>query len=674
MKTTFSLFILILLLNPFVFGQNNPPVAVNDTVYGFPGYPYRLNILANDYDPDGDSIYVKISGPSSMITRINDTTWEVKFSGGTGITTEYDSITTGYYLLVDSQGETCAGKVVFIYSYAPRFEYIDANNISALISPFGNHFWDLRNSHFEVPKGSGKTAVFNHTLWAGGLDQNNQLFFAGEKYRQVGKDYFQGPITSAVIDSSFSKLWNRVWKIDKEKIRYHINNWNKAGYTPIDAIASWPAHGDTSKGESYHIAPFYDKDGDGHYSPMQGDYPLIRGDQAVYFIYNDFAGIHTESEGARLGIEIHGMAYEFDRPDDSVLNNTLFFHLDILNKSAYDYHDTYISLFTDFDLGYANDDYVGTDVTHGMVYAYNGTEIDGNGEPEAYGEHPPAFGLCLLGGPFMNADGTDNPDSGCGYNTAQFNFGDGVADNERLGLCGSITFTNGGGYYCTEPAVAIEYYEYMKNIFTDGTHLNYGAAGHPQYGSVGPDCMYIYPGDSDTLCNWGTGGVLPNGGYNQNGYYWTEGTAGNDPNDRRMLAETGPFTFAAGQTQPLDYCFIFARDYQGNNLTSLDLLEQYSEILTSQAENLTLLPQTYYSVKEKYQSDRLKVIPNPVTDRVRIVSPESSASPFLISDINGQVRKSGNLVNGTAEVNLNDLKPGVYVVRSGGSNAKIIKL
>jgi len=38
------------------FGQNNAPVAVNDTIKGFVGQTYTLNMLKNDFDPDGDSI------------------------------------------------------------------------------------------------------------------------------------------------------------------------------------------------------------------------------------------------------------------------------------------------------------------------------------------------------------------------------------------------------------------------------------------------------------------------------------------------------------------------------------------------------------------------------------------------------------------------------------------
>ena len=44
------------------FGQNHAPVAVNDTIYGVVGntvYVTLSLLLKNDYDPDGDSIFIK---------------------------------------------------------------------------------------------------------------------------------------------------------------------------------------------------------------------------------------------------------------------------------------------------------------------------------------------------------------------------------------------------------------------------------------------------------------------------------------------------------------------------------------------------------------------------------------------------------------------------------------
>ena len=47
--------------------------------------------------------------------------------------------------------------------------------------------------------------------------------------------------------------------------------------------------GDTSLGQAPYLAPFVDVDYDGLYNPALGDYPDVMGDQAIFFIFNDFS-------------------------------------------------------------------------------------------------------------------------------------------------------------------------------------------------------------------------------------------------------------------------------------------------------------------------------------------------------------------------------------------------
>lgn len=167
--------------------------------------------------------------------------------------------------------------------------------------------------------------------------------------------------------------------------------WHPGAEIPED-ILTWPA-----------IAPFVDVDSDGVYNPHNGDYPDILGDMALYCIYNDNYDYyqngtvqHTETGGAPLGVEIHCMLYGFNAPDDEILNNTLFMRQWIYNRSANDYHNVYVGSWTDFDIGYAQDDYVGCNVTNGYFYGYNASPVDGNGEPGSYGTNPPARNMTLI--------------------------------------------------------------------------------------------------------------------------------------------------------------------------------------------------------------------------------------------------------------------------------------
>jgi hypothetical protein len=667
MKTSF-LIIALLIASVTTFGQNQAPVAVNDTLYATVGDTIvvtRSFLLQNDFDPDGDSIFIKyVFG----FQKVNDTTWR----RNTDIYST-DSISIGRYIIRDEHNvnSILSDNIITVVKGYLRSDSLNINNINATIDPIGSHFWDYETAHFEVPKGSGKHSIFTHSMWIGGMRDDTQICTSADRFRQ-GQDFIVGPLT-ANQDSNHYIKWNRNWKISKIQIQYHINNWNQPGYEPIEVIKNWPAHGESSLGQSQNIAPYFDMNSNGIYEPLSGDYPLIRGDEAVFFVFNDDV-LHTASFSEKLGIEIHGMAYEYNRPNDSTLYNTLFMHYDIINLSTYNYQDTYLGLFTDFDLGFAMDDYIASDVTNGMMYGYNGTAVDGAGQPYAYGDHPPAIGLKVIGGPFLEPDGIDNLSGECGFSLNGLNFGDNIADNERMGMTNFIYYNNQPYYPDTVLIVGNKYYNYMRNIWNDGTHMIYGGNAHPSAGGLGPDCNFMFPGNSDTICNYGTNGILPNGGLNQNGNYWTEATVGNIPDDRRGVASIGPFNFDAGEAIPLDYCFTWARDYNGDNISSAELLRTRIAALAPSWNTLINAPETYFGVTETEQGKLILVYPNPVKNKATITNEDSSQREYLLYSINGIFIKQGILKPGNNLLDISELKAGVYILKSGNSNVRIVKM
>ena len=44
---------------------------------------------------------------------------------------------------------------------------IALNNVRALIQTGGDMWWDFKNAQYEIPKGSGKTALWNGGIWVG---------------------------------------------------------------------------------------------------------------------------------------------------------------------------------------------------------------------------------------------------------------------------------------------------------------------------------------------------------------------------------------------------------------------------------------------------------------------------------------------------------------------------
>ena len=427
-------------------------------------------------------------------------------------------------------------------------------------------------------------------------------------------------------------------------------------------------------GQPEKLAPFSDRNGNGIYEPFDGDYPEIRGDQCLFFIFNDDRGPHLESQGNKLRAEIHGMAYAWDIPTDSAFNNTVFLSYKIFNRSQHTYDSVYLGMFTDIDIGYMNDDYIGCDVERSMYYGYNGTPIDGTGQPYAYGENPPAQCVIFIGGPLMDADGIDNPryDSEghqlCDVSVNGINFGDSIVDNERLGMRKFVYMNNSGGgvpFYMTDPLFAPEYYQFLRGIWKDGTRMIYGGNAHLSAGGYGPECDFMFPGESDSL-NWGSGCIPPNGPVN-----WTETTAGNYPNDRRCMGSTGPFTFHPGDVQDMDIAFSWARDYGSrSSLGSVEKLRLMTNIVNN-AFVANTLPngKPFVGIPDRVENHQLplNVYPNPASNQVSVVFSQGMESKAIIEfyTIQGKVLLVKEKANNEYKINLDvsELEGGFYFIR-----------
>ncbi len=514
---------------------------------------------------------------------------------------------------------------------------LTVNNVRAYIET-GGTMWFKEVSEYEVPKGSGKTSMFSSGLWIGGLDANGQLKLAAVRFRQLGDDYWTGPLklSGASTTQSMCIKFDKLFKITRAEVDEHIASYNTSGYVMPTSISQWPAHGDA--GYSYYLAPFFDFNENGVYDPENGDYPyydidnslcpwtednialaakhelprtpedklyygdnwensngmiyadhVLKGDETLFWIFNDNAGSHTESSGPAIGLEIRGQAFGFSTNDE--LNNMTFYSYEIINRSTYTLTQTYFSQWADPDLGFAEDDYVGCDVSRGLGYCYNGPNVDGSGQSWAYGDQPPAVGVDFFQGPYMDPDGRDNPkfhaDSAVfsgycdkflksNYVSDQMaingvNFGDSIVDNERFGMRRFVFHNNSSGPV-GDPGVAFEYYNLLRGIWKDNTKMRYGGNAHASNGGNGPDCDFMFPGLSD-VCNWGTQGVDPNPTqYGPDG--WTEKNVGNAPADRRIMQSAGPFTLKPGSVNYITVGIPWARAAQGGAQASVDLLKR----------------------------------------------------------------------------------------------------
>jgi hypothetical protein len=313
-----------------------------------------------------------------------------------------------------------------------NFKWLEINNVRTRINTGGDMWWDFEVAQYEIPKGSKKMSMFSAALWIGGLDANGNLKMAALRYRQVGNDYWPGPLTidgTASITPEVCAQYDKLTYITRAEVDDFLA-WfdDKAGhpdYTIPESILKYPAHGEG--GQSFYLAPFYDADHDLEYKPENGDYPyydlsnelchtktptaegkgnlvdqVLKGDATLWWVFNDKGNIHTESKGEPIGLEIRAQAFGFSTNDE--INNMTFYSYEIINRSTYRLTQTYFSQWVDTDLGFAKDDYVGCDVMRGLGYCYNGTSVDGSGQSFAYGNQPPAIGVDFFQGPYIDND------------------------------------------------------------------------------------------------------------------------------------------------------------------------------------------------------------------------------------------------------------------------------
>ena len=516
------------------------------------------------------------------------------------------------------------------------FAWLNINNARVRVNAGGDMWWDLpggSGAKYYIPANGSATSLYAGSLWIAGMDINNQLKIAAVKFRQGlnfngGTDFWTGPLTvdgTASIDPATCMEYDKMYNITRAEVDDFLQNCNEfgvpnPGYEIPANIMNWPAHGDPARGMSYYLAPFFDRDEDGVYDPTQGDYPyydienklcnegtnpsitmeeeyqgtvhgsllrdqVIKGDQTIWWVFNDKGNAHTESGGSAIGMEIRAQAFAFATNDE--INNMTFYSYEIINRSTYKLTNTYFSPWTDVDLGYADDDYVGCDVSRGLGYGYNGAPIDGSGQTQAYGANPPAVGVDFFQGPYIDPDGLDNPkydslgNQLCDESINGVNFGNGIPDDERFGMRRFVYHNNGSGTPNYDPQEAAEYYLLLRGIWTNGAKMQYGGTAVPgQAGTVGPVCDFMFPFDSDP-CNWGTGGLMPNGGFNQNGFYWSEETGNNgkpnDVGDRRFMQSAGPFTLQAGAVNYITFGVPWARATTGKPWASVELLRKVDD-------------------------------------------------------------------------------------------------
>ena len=441
---------------------------------------------------------------------------------------------------------------------------LDVNNVRARLLVGGDMWWDGNRAAYVVPQvepGEPEvSALFAGALWMGGVDPAGNLKLAAQQFgtSSGSSDYWPGPLAAnaTTTQAEVCKNWDKIFSVRGEEIDLHLAQYAQAVEDNVaydisaipKGVIEWPGLGnefffdifgfqlpDAPQG----LAPFWDENGDGMYTPQFGDYPIIeiRGcseptyaDGMEFWIFNDAGNVHTESGADAIQMEVHALAFAY--ATDDALNDMTFTRYKLINRAVESLDSTFFGIWLDADLGCSEDDYVGCDTIRDLMYVYNRDAIDGSaganctGGVPTYGDKVPYLGVDYFRGPLAPKIIGDNgelinPNVGQTFDTIV-----------EIGMSSFIYFNRQSpttNPSMIDPITPLNYYNILNGVWPDGTPMTVGGNG---FGGteVTKFAFHDEPNVADgwSMCEEN----LPN-------------------QDRRTVQSSGPFRLDPGQVNEL---------------------------------------------------------------------------------------------------------------------------
>lgn len=678
------------------------PIAGNEVIVLTKKPVYRVNAAgtvsgimginsAHDVQPKGDSLLFLINNRIYVLHNNEIHLWNLIPNGGLRLS----PTTVPAFFQHSAQGKTYAlyETTLIINDSLMQMDdtensvnrrYLDINQVKALYLNGGDMFWDrgtTNNARYNVPKEHDTVQSARHTMfalspWFGGKS-NNQLHQTGQLYRQSsvgGLGYRSGPLDTLARPFAEEVRYDRLWKINRYDVEAFKNAWQRGlvqngSYYPNFDFRDWPGN----RPDGSKLAPFFDFNNDGIYRYTDGDYPIIKGDQAIWMVFHDKVPNRTQN-APPLGIEVQCMAYAYvcnqTNTIDSVLNYTTFLDYKVINKSLNTYNDSYFAVWADGDIGFAMNDYVGMDVQGNGFYFYNGEPQDSC--RVCYGANPPAQGVYLLKGPTAIAnDGKDNNRNGM------------IDELEEDVAFSSFMYFNNDNTVIGNPTISENFYQYSRGIWKDDSAMVYGGNAYPgSPGATNLTTKFRFPGSSDPV-GWGLGGTTQNPIIAP--FAWTEtnngsGSSANIPSDRRGIGAMGELLFPPKDEKSFTLALIYSRGTNGP-------LSSVQKLLTQDAPRIkqwhalgqfpSCLDLSTVSVPHHHGNElNALVYPNPFGNALQLKVANENELKLRITDIQGRVLIDHTFAGALQyELHTQALSAGIYVVHLQQAGAsKVVKL
>lgn len=316
-------------------------------------------------------------------------------------------------------------------------------------------------------------------------------------------------------------------------------------------------------------ADFYDGDGDGVYNPvdkngngewdLDEDKPDILGDETVWCVYWDgvAAAQRRFNNVPPYGIEVRQTVFAY--ASGGAIGNLIFVryrfkYVGLNNPNEPATLDSVIfGVWSDVDLGDANDDLVGSDIGRNAGYTYN------EGPDDEYGSQPPCFLIDFFSGPVdyipgvtytdtngngVYDDGIDTPlDTAYSYRGQTIGIHT-MPGAMNLPISSFVQYIN-GDQLLRDPDNREQARNYMLGKIIDGSDVDPCTF---TYGKMtgGVDCNTVDPKfwfSGDPVANNGTG----------LGWISLKGT------DCRQMTNTGPFTLKKNEEKEIVVAYVVAQ-------------------------------------------------------------------------------------------------------------------
>lgn len=534
---------------------------------------------------------------------------------------------------------------------------LNVNNARVSFSRMGYLWTDIDTSQFssgydmyagyQIPKKVDSTDLNTHSIFCGGLwiagkDNRDSIRVAkSDYYSERYIDYVSGPI-DIHGNSNFQtcQAYDRYWTVNDSSIEKQIKNYIHSNHQDIPIsnipkeILEWPAKRNPyAKGKNgedliivQDLAPFIDVDSNGLYNPVKGDFPDIRGDQHIFWVFNDLGRNYLSDSLENLSLEIQANAFAYNS-EIEVIKNTTYYSFNFISRGSEELRDVYIGVWVDVTNGYYRDNYVGCDSTRNMGIAYNADSFDQDGFSyyNGYGYNPPLFGVKILD-----------------YSQCK-------SDTNQLTKMSSFK-TYYGDFTVDEPQSKEEFYYYLQGLWNHGVPQTIGYLG---YGGNTPT-KYMFPSNPSDSTGWSMC-------HENLGDY-----------QRRFLVSLGPFDFKPGDVKKIDFTVVWTRpdsfdcgDFNSTIGLAADQAQAFYDSVICPARKIPVV-----SSIPSYPNSQLSVYPNPFQDKIHIeIRNADKGYSYQLLDVSGKTLKSTeNVQSQNFTITTDELSSGIYFLQLAKDN------